>query len=365
MTTNNKYQNYQNYQIHDKASNTAIIELLGKKDKIYKKLYFGILNVDDDTNFIYAFDKLNFTHYEEINKEKKNDTQYINKIKHKYNFKSIIENGCERFENGFECVCGQKHLTHLNVFKHKTQTYSYIIGSTCIKKIIQIINLIEKRKTLYELELLKSKLTDRIEIMKNKELIKKELEKITEIKGRFEVMKKIIKDTKKNTCINCPDKLPNKSKFHLKNLICKECHTYENSIINIKCKHCNYKNITINLEKETDFNLKLYEKTDKKCKQCRIICENKKNGIYNLICEICKEEYQNKNPFQTTKCYPCYSEHIHNTDKIYLNIPFDRKDEGKEFGTKWDKNEKSWYIFDDNEHKDKLLEMFSKKNINN
>jgi hypothetical protein len=379
-----------------KNNNTKIIELLGKKEEIYKKLYDGILNIDNDTNFIVAFDKMFFTKYEKLDKKQTQNKQYLNKIKQNNNLK--LNN-----QNKLECVCGQQHLTYLHIFKHQTQPYSYIIGSTCIIKIIEIINLIEERRTIYELELMESKLTNRIEIMKIKELRKKELEKITEIKERFEVMKDIIKATKQKNCINCTNKLPNKSKFYLQKIICKECCESKNSdidcVINIKCNQCNYKNITINLEKETDFNDELYNKIDKKCciclkkeqfiknnnyyckckncnekfenidfkpkkpkfcnDTCKNIYKNKKNGIYNLICEICKEKYTNKRNFKTTKCYACYSDHIHNTDKIYLKIPFNRKYEGKEFGTKWDQNEKSWYIFDDNEHKDKLLEMFS------
>ena len=42
-------------------------------------------------------------------------------------------------------------------------------------------------------------------------------------------------------------------------------------------------------------------------------------------------------PYQTVK------------KKIYLNVPYDEKDEAKKMGARWDKSKKRWYI----EHKNK------------
>ena len=36
---------------------------------------------------------------------------------------------------------------------------------------------------------------------------------------------------------------------------------------------------------------------------------------------------------------------INKPKKIYLNIPYCEKDEGKKLGTKWDPKKKKWYIF--------------------
>ena len=48
-----------------------------------------------------------------------------------------------------------------------------------------------------------------------------------------------------------------------------------------------------------------------------------------------------------------------NTDiknkKIYLNIPFDKKDNAKEYGARWDNNVKKWYYDINNKHILKLL----------
>jgi hypothetical protein len=43
--------------------------------------------------------------------------------------------------------------------------------------------------------------------------------------------------------------------------------------------------------------------------------------------------------------------------KIYLNVPFARKDEAKALGAKWDSSKKKWYI-DSTSNKDELLRIF-------
>lgn len=48
-------------------------------------------------------------------------------------------------------------------------------------------------------------------------------------------------------------------------------------------------------------------------------------------------------------------------NKIFLNIPFSRKDEGKLLGTRWDAHKKSWYIFENNTNKNELLKEFGLK----
>ena len=46
--------------------------------------------------------------------------------------------------------------------------------------------------------------------------------------------------------------------------------------------------------------------------------------------------------------------------KYYLNVSYERKDEAKLLGAKWDPKEKKWYYLDNNINKNKLLELFSK-----
>ncbi len=41
--------------------------------------------------------------------------------------------------------------------------------------------------------------------------------------------------------------------------------------------------------------------------------------------------------------------------KIYLNIPYNEKDEGKKLGTRWDPKKKKWYIFSDSNNKKTIL----------
>ena len=46
-------------------------------------------------------------------------------------------------------------------------------------------------------------------------------------------------------------------------------------------------------------------------------------------------------------------------NRIYLKVPYDRKDEVKTKGGRWDNKKKSWYIYSDNKNKDELLEIFN------
>jgi ribonuclease HI len=45
--------------------------------------------------------------------------------------------------------------------------------------------------------------------------------------------------------------------------------------------------------------------------------------------------------------------------KIWLNVPFAKKDEAKKSGARWDASKKKWYIYDDNSSKNDLLNRFS------
>ena len=47
--------------------------------------------------------------------------------------------------------------------------------------------------------------------------------------------------------------------------------------------------------------------------------------------------------------------------KIYLKVPFLKKDEIKKLGGKWDNNRKKWFIYDNNEHIVNVLSLFSKE----
>ena len=43
-------------------------------------------------------------------------------------------------------------------------------------------------------------------------------------------------------------------------------------------------------------------------------------------------------------------------NKIYLNVPYNEKNDAKKLGIKWDKNKKKWFIFNDNKYKTEIIE---------
>lgn len=47
--------------------------------------------------------------------------------------------------------------------------------------------------------------------------------------------------------------------------------------------------------------------------------------------------------------------------KIYLIVPFIKKDEIKKLGGLWDANKKKWFIYEDNTNKDEILAIFSEE----
>jgi len=49
------------------------------------------------------------------------------------------------------------------------------------------------------------------------------------------------------------------------------------------------------------------------------------------------------------------------TNKIYLKIPFIKKDEIKNLGGIWDADKKKWFVYDNNNNIDKILTTFSKE----
>jgi len=55
-------------------------------------------------------------------------------------------------------------------------------------------------------------------------------------------------------------------------------------------------------------------------------------------------------PYTTAKVWP----------KVWLNVPFTKKDEAKKLGALWDAKKKKWYIYNDNTtNKNELIERFS------
>lgn len=49
---------------------------------------------------------------------------------------------------------------------------------------------------------------------------------------------------------------------------------------------------------------------------------------------------------------------LNKVHKLYLNVPYKRKEEIKELGGKWDPIKKKWYIMEDNDKKEDILKLF-------
>jgi len=47
--------------------------------------------------------------------------------------------------------------------------------------------------------------------------------------------------------------------------------------------------------------------------------------------------------------------------KIYLAVPFLKKDEIKKLGGLWDANTKMWFIYEENTNKDEILDCFARE----
>jgi ribonuclease HI len=61
---------------------------------------------------------------------------------------------------------------------------------------------------------------------------------------------------------------------------------------------------------------------------------------------------------QDTCPYQTRSDTINPIQKVYLNVPFTKKDEAKKEGAKWDPSKKKWYILENHPKKDELLSNF-------
>jgi ribonuclease HI len=44
--------------------------------------------------------------------------------------------------------------------------------------------------------------------------------------------------------------------------------------------------------------------------------------------------------------------------KIYLNVPYTKKEDAKKLGASWDPSKKQWFLYDNSQHKDTLLAQF-------
>jgi ribonuclease HI len=67
---------------------------------------------------------------------------------------------------------------------------------------------------------------------------------------------------------------------------------------------------------------------------------------------IMGETSQNTFPYQNR------SDTVNTIRKVYLNVPFVKKDEAKKEGAKWDPTKKKWYILENHPKKDEFLSNF-------
>ena len=49
-----------------------------------------------------------------------------------------------------------------------------------------------------------------------------------------------------------------------------------------------------------------------------------------------------------------------NNTKIYLNVPYEKKEHAKSLGAKWNPKKKKWYSMTSNEHLNKLKDLYSR-----
>ena len=117
------------------------------------------------------------------------------------NENNIHEINCNHEQEYFLCVCGQKHLKYLYVFKHNNLTENIVIGSKCIERIEQL-------KELYFNHILL-------------------IEKLEDIIEQVNTGEKALKKSKTHKpCYKCKD-------------ICiKKNQNFENKLMEIYCKSC-------------------------------------------------------------------------------------------------------------------------------
>ena len=57
------------------------------------------------------------------------------------------------------------------------------------------------------------------------------------------------------------------------------------------------------------------------------------------------------------------SQKYEKSSKIYLRVPYKDKEDAKLLGARWDKDAKKWYIYDDHENLDELVDKFGKDDL--
>ena len=173
---------------------------------------------------------------------------------------------------------------------------------------------------------------------------------------------------KQKVCSNCVSAVNKTRNMKLNNEFKKNIYLCANNDCAIECSvliNCNY-TILRNFCKDC---CESYEK--RACKMCRnvIISEIKSK---NVLCDDCdrltKKCVDCGDPFAPkdgasyiTRCYNCYQTYkesrenqclIISHERIYLNVPYNEKDDAKQIGARWDNTLRKWYL---NNNCDKVL----------
>jgi ribonuclease HI len=97
---------------------------------------------------------------------------------------------------------------------------------------------------------------------------------------------------------------------------------------------------------------KVYELTNKYEIQFKHILAHTGNkdrhSIGNYYADLLANKAINSNPIPKKPSNP----------RVYLKVPYAKKDEAKAKGARWDADKKSWYIFEDNPNKSYLISTF-------
>ena len=103
---------------------------------------------------------------------------------------------------------------------------------------------------------------------------------------------------------------------------------------------------------------RLYELTKKYDIKYKHIAAHTNNKDKHSICNYYADKLANESIEDPMA--PKKEKEMESSNKIYLNVSYAEKDEAKSKGARWDANKKKWYIFDDNQNKNELLQKYSK-----
>jgi len=168
-----------------------------------------------------------------------------------------------------------------------------------------------------------------------------------EIERQFYIMNKY---TQKVKVIGskCIEKFLPKNNRRKTCIVCGKAHQNRKDD---KCKNCRPKKLPGNKCNIQGCNNRHKNRKYNICSDCgKVECNECGDEIY--IFDIPNISMINEDIYGDCKYYSCDGEYILTdkqqsiiyNDRIYYKIPFEEKDDAKEFGAMWDKNKRLWYI---------------------